>query len=387
MTRSLLFGKIEYQVTILGASDMSRLMLVYVLCVAMVACESSNDKDESVGTTPTEEVEVESLRADALVISGSLANGVDQDNTDILEDQSVNVVRNDGAVIATVDSKDAGAFTISLGPGALVIDSAYGLLADGTNEATTEDFSFQLEAKVSNDGDGRALGIRLPLDLGESNTTSGKLDLGKNELKEISAIVGTVSFVDTSITPTNTDVFIPGKAFFVRTGDDGAFALTFVPAGTYDIRVVKGSYIKTVSVTVVAGKTTDLGNIEVSLTERDPLPLDKALIGTWSTKCYYASTMATTPENPRTGTIVISSLTSVTITGDSCFVRNFGATLKPFAAFIVGSDGSLFTKFDDGSVGYSTHTVITYTNDRITLEVENTGIDSSRVIEVLTRVK
>lgn len=356
----------------------AKLVAVF-LVISMSGCEEKS-KDE------TTSEESEPLYSEKIAISGTLVNGVDQNNSGILEDQPVQIVRNDGAIVASSQSSSSGKYEIQIDPGALVIDSGFSLTDEVGTTASTADFSYQLESKVGNDGDGKALGVRQALDLGRTKIDNGKLDLGSTELKEISAIVGSVSYEDTAVTATNTDVFIPGKSFFVRTGDDGVFSLTFVPAGTYDIRIVKGFYITTKTVTVKPGKTTDLGELIVSRNERDPLPLEKALIGKWSSKCYYASSMATTPENPRTGTIQIDSLTSVTITGDSCFVRNFGATLKPFAKFIVGSDGSLITKFDDGSADYAVHTVINYTNDRITIEVENSGITASRVIEVLERI-
>ena len=352
----------------------------------------SGDTTEQVinnNIAPTEEKSL--IPTNALVISGTLANGEDASNSAVLSGQEVAIIRNDGVIVAQGTTDVRGAFEVTAAAGALIIDSSFSKattsLADEANKATTEDFSYTLQAKVPDDGAGRALGIRRKIDISDTSVSKeGTLNIGQNELKEVTAIIGTLGFADANISLSGADVFIPGKPFFVRTGDDGNFSLLFVPAGTYKIRITKGFYIKDVTVNVTAGKTSDLSTVTVTSSERNPLSLASVLPGTWQSKCSYNDIAAgVNPENPRTGTITLTALDTISVTGQSCILRTMtaGVSFNDFLKLIVFGDGALVAKF----TGIYFSTLITsYTNDQIVMDVDNSSLASGKVIEVWTRV-
>ncbi len=363
-------------------------ILTLVMSFIMLSC-SGDSSDKVINNTIAAESEAALLPTQALIISGSVANGEDPSNTAVLQNKEVELIRNDGVIVAQGTTDTSGQFSVNVAAGALVIDSSFSTatgLADTGEAATSDDFTYTLQVKVPDDGTGRALGVRRKLDLVEDELgADGKLDTGTSTLKEVTAITGTLAFADTTVSLSGADIFIPGKPFFVRTGDDGTFSLLFVPAGTYNIRVTKSFYIKDVSVTVTAGKTTDLGTVTVGSTERNPLPLASILPGTWQSRCSYNDTPAgINPENPRTGTIVVTSLSQISVTtGHSCLLRTFAAgdSFSNFSKLIVMGDGAIITKL----TGYYSTLITSYTNDQIVMDVDNSSLASGKVIEVWTR--
>jgi hypothetical protein len=204
-------------------------------------------------------------------------------------------------------------------------------------------------------------------------------------LKEITAITGTLAFADANVSLAGADIFIPGKPFFVRTGDDGAFSLLFVPAGTYMIRITKGYYIKDVTVSVTAGKTSDLGTLAVGSNERNPLPLASVLPGSWQVTCSYSDLPSgINPENPVTGAIVVTALDQISITsGDSCLLRTMGAAdnFSNFSKLILMGDGAIVAKF----TSYYSSFITSYTNDQIVMDVDSSSLGGGTMIEIWTR--
>ncbi|MDQ3231896.1 MAG: hypothetical protein M3Q07_08765, partial [Pseudobdellovibrionaceae bacterium] len=158
----------------------------------------------------------------------------------------------------------------------------------------------------------------------------------------------------------------------------------FVPAGTYTIRITKGFYIKDVSVTVTAGQTTDLNAITVGSHERNPLPLSSVLPGTWQSKCYYNDIAnGINPENPRTGTVIVTALDQVAVTGHSCLLRTFAAgdSFANFSKLMVLGDGAIVAKL----TSYYSSLITSYTNDQIVMDIDNSSLASGKIIEVWTR--
>ncbi|HET9237253.1 MAG TPA: hypothetical protein VFO10_08375 [Oligoflexus sp.] len=363
-------------------------LLSCVMLINMHGC-SDQPADKVVYNTLAAGSEAGLLPTQSLIISGNVTNGEDPANTAVLQNKDVELIRNDGVTVAQGTTDSTGTFSVNVAAGALIIDSSFsvatGLTADG-DPATADDFSYTLQVKVPDDGTGRALGVRRKLDLTEDDVgTDGKLETGTSKLKEVTAITGTLAFADATVSLAGADIFIPGKPFFVRTGDDGSFSLLFVPAGTYNIRVTKGFYIKDVSVSVTAGKTSDLGTVTIGSSERNPLPLASVLPGTWQSRCSYSDTPAgINPENPRTGTIVVTALDNITVTtGHSCLLRTFAAaeSFSSFSKLIPLGDGALVVKF----TGYYSSLITSYTNDQIVMDIDNSTLASGKIIEIWTR--
>jgi hypothetical protein len=361
-------------------------------CVILINMQGCSDQpaDKVVYNTVPEVSEAGLLPTQSLIISGTVANGEDPANTAVLQNKDVELIRNDGVTVAQGTTDSSANFSVNVAAGALIIDSSFsvstGLTADG-DAATADDFSYTLQVKVPDDGTGRALGVRRKLELTEDDVgTDGKLETGTSTLKEVTAITGTLAFADSSVSLAGADIFIPGKPFFVRTGDDGSFSLLFVPAGVYNIRVTKGFYIKDVSVNVTAGKTTDLGTVTIGSAERNPLPLASVLPGTWQSRCAYNDIAAgINPENPRTGTIVVTALDNITVTtGHSCLLRTFtaGDSFSNFSKLIPVGDGAIVTKLS----AYYSSLITSYTNDQIVMDIDNSSMASGKVIEIWTRV-
>ncbi len=62
-------------------------------------------------------------------------------------------------------------------------------------------------------------------------------------------------------------VYIPGLSFMAKTGDDGKFLLSYVPAGDYDLMIEAGDqYSEEIQdVNVAPKEVTDLGVISISV--------------------------------------------------------------------------------------------------------------------------
>ncbi len=328
----------------------------------------------------------------ALIISGSIANGEDPSNTAVIKGQEVAILRNDGVIVAQGISDDQGDFEFNIAEGGLIVDSSFSKgigLESNPDQATVDDFSYTLQAKIPDDGTGRALGLRRKIAIAEGTAAStGTLNLGSNPLKEVTAIIGKIAFADANVSLAGVDAFIPGKPFFVRTGDDGAFSLLFIPSGSYNIRVTKGFYIKDVPVVIEPGKTTDLGTVTVGSAERNPLPLASVLPGKWLSTCYYDDVAGgVSADNPKTGTITLTSLTQMTIIGSSCLLRTMGTpdSFTNFDSLRLLGDGAIIAKFGTASFFYSQ--VSSYSNNQIVLSVDNKSLASGRIIEIWNRTQ
>lgn len=370
----------------LSAFSVALLMMLVPLTAGCDRGDGSGDDDGQTGDAAPDP-----LPTGTLAIKGSLANGDTPANVEVLKNQKVDLFRNDATLIGTAQSDDAGTFTIALAPGALAIPGT-GYSLQGEEAATDDaDHRFYLQATVPDDGSGKALGIKRKIKLTQSAATSMEadtaiFDTGLNSLTEVSAITGTIKFADPATTVTATDVYIPGKSFFARTGDDGAFQLLYVPEGTYTIRIQKGVYIKQVDVTVAAGKTTKLGELTVASTDRNPLPLAQVILGKWNTTCFYSDSVGgVSPEDPVTGAIEIKALDDVDlISGDNCLLRTTMAAPEVFVSLSVPSDGSIISKFAAMGGTYYLNMVSGYTNDKITV-VYNSYLLGGNAIEVFTR--
>jgi hypothetical protein len=368
------------------------------LCVTLLcSCDGgdsnkdSDDSDPAPNSSPTTET---TTPAGALNIKGTLSNGDDAANTDILAARNV-VVRNSlGDSVGEAITDEDGNYSISLAAGALGIvgkdpseEENTELTLNGSY-TLTKSFSKQayfLESSIEDDGAGKALGYKEEISLTQADIISteddvGTIDLGTNALVEIGAITGTIKYTDALIDSAGTDVFIPGKSFFVRTGADGKFHILFVPAGTYNIRVEKDSFSRDIEVVVASNKTSSAGDITLGRSDRNPGPIDETLLGTWSVVC----NPGTDPTSPLTGVVTITTLTGITTTsGDSCLTASTesGASARQVNAITVLSDSAFYVTYeiiDTGVKNYINWQVISYTSNKITI---SNGSD----IEVLTR--
>ena len=311
----------------------------------------------------------------ALIIKGDLKNGDTPTNTTVTASQDVYIKSLSGEVVGTAKTDANGTYEIPILAGALSVGQTALQLAEDTTPAIAAT-QYALISAVPDDGAGKALGINKTINITNSAVTStsgstGVISLGTSNLQEIGAITGSVSFSDTSVTKTGTDVYIPGKSFFVRTGSDGAFHLLFVPAGVYSLRIENGVYTKTVSVTVAANKTTILGAVTVGLSDRNPLPLADVLVGTWTSSCW--SSANSDLGTATTGVLTITSLTSTSYTGASCLSQSTrsGASAVTLVSIQVLSDSSLYLvhKITSTSVIEKTLArVSAYSNNKMTLD-------------------
>jgi len=90
------------------------------------------------------------------------------------------------------------------------------------------------------------------------------------------------------------------------------------------------------------------------------------------------------PENPRTGTNVVTALDNITVTaGHSCLLRTFtaGESFSSFNKLILLGDGAIVAKF----TGYYSSLNTSYTNDQIVMDIDISSLAPGKVIEIWTR--
>lgn len=363
----------------LKISKVMTMSLVIACGGETITVEQSQEEDES-ATIPS----------GALIISGSVENGEDESNSSVLTSGALAIERSDGQIIANSDIGDDGRFEISLEAGALNIEDGYSIVQSEADERIASSYEYRIKVAIADDGNGKALGLKKTIDFSEENLTSNddetlSLDLGVTQVKEISAIIGQIAFEDSSQSIAGVDVYIPGYPFFVRTGDDGKFNLLFIPQGTYTIRMEKFPYIKDQEVSVVAGTTSNVEVVTFGLSERNPLPLDQVVVGSWSTECFYYDMAAgVDPETPKTGTVAVTSLDdAATVTGTSCVMRNQMTPVVAQESMITLGDGAVVTKHSGSS--YYFHKVMSYDNNTITFSADASGFTGDSVVEVWTR--
>ncbi len=321
-----------------------------------------------------------------LVVQGNLENSDDPANTSILASQPVTLQDTDGNLVGAATTDEDGSYEITIAAGSIVVEPSLSLVA--SSSLSTD--RFLLESTIEDDGTGKALGIRQQVDLDASMVTSTTedssiFDIGSSPLAQIGAISGTVSFADTTVINNKTDVFIPGKSFFVRTDANGSYHFLFVPAGTYTVRIENDIYYKEIDVTVEANTTTVVGETTVAITERDPLPLEDVILGNWNTNCWRDTGDANDPVVAETGTIAIESLTSTSYTGVSCLTKSVefsaDATKEDISQIYVLSDRAIivvYAKISTSVKSKELYSVLGHTNNSMI-------IDMGSKIEVFTR--
>jgi hypothetical protein len=139
------------------------------------------------------------------------------------------------------------------------------------------------------------------------------------------------------------------------------------------------------------GKTLNLGEVLLTNSDRNPLPFIDVFLGKWNSTCYYNESAmgsdSTNLENPETGTIDIVSLTEVSYTGEVCLLRTLQASRRPFSKFIPLADGVLgLVLSDSGGTDYYTHSVTSYNNNRIVIQIDDAGMTNVPTYKILERV-
>jgi len=96
-------------------------------------------------------------------------------------------------------------------------------------------------------------------------------DLGSKPLLKTGSIKGSVGFYqgDSDLDVSGSDVYIPGTSFTLKTGESGDFEIKGLPPGTYPIYAQHSGYaiLKLTEVEVLEGVPTDLGALQLSLSE------------------------------------------------------------------------------------------------------------------------
>ncbi len=151
---------------------------------------------------------------------------------------------------------------------------------------TDEDGKFVIENALpgtvalyvgSNDGgtaalqEGKAIGpTAYGLKLPDVVLKSGEVtELGQQALKKTGGFSGKVVFYSNpnKLDLTGSEVFVPGTGFIVKTDATGAFALSGLPPGKYDIRAQHTGFavLDVKGIEVLEGQTADIGNLTLSL--------------------------------------------------------------------------------------------------------------------------
>ena len=309
-----------------------RTFLTMASLLVLAGCGSSSSDGGGGGntTTTTAATAADTPPTGTLAVSGIIkADSSAKGNT--TKEQTVTLKNLSGDVVASAKTDSEGKYSITAQPGALTTATTKTTLADDTDKAAAVAGSlFVISAAVKDTDAGKVFGFNRTVKLSTSNVTSkdgdtSTIDVGSNTMSEIGAIYGTLTFSDSTVSVAGTDVFVPGKSLFVRTGSDGTFNFLFVPPGTYSIRIENGKFFKTQDVTVESGKTTNAGTITVGLTERNPKALSEVIVGTWTTTTYDDSAGTATAPTTTTGSVEVKSDNTITVSGTCEELKPSGA--------------------------------------------------------------
>lgn len=238
------------------------LLSFLMIAAAIAGCESKKS-DKRASDSGTTEPAGETGRASTadLVVTGQLAIstvapevlGVDGVS---LNQREVEILNASGAVVAKSITGADGFYSAIL-PGSIAIDTS-----DGKNVTTLAlaDAALTLRSVITNTADSSVIGINKPLDLAAAVKTR-VLELGATELEKITAIRGKVT-IDGARDNTGISVYIPGTSYAARTDAAGNFTMTFIPAGTYNLRLEKDGF-----------EPIDVANVTVADKETVVLPL------------------------------------------------------------------------------------------------------------------
>ncbi len=111
-----------------------------------------------------------------------------------------------------------------------------------------------------------AYGLKLP----DVVLISGEVtDLGQQALKKSGGISGKVTFYSNpnSLDLTGSDVFVPGTGFIAKTDADGAFSLSGLPPGLYQIRAQHTGFavLDIKDLEILEDQTTNIGDVALSI--------------------------------------------------------------------------------------------------------------------------
>ncbi|MEZ4741804.1 MAG: carboxypeptidase-like regulatory domain-containing protein [Bdellovibrionota bacterium] len=88
------------------------------------------------------------------------------------------------------------------------------------------------------------------------------------KFKKTGNFSGKVSFRDNpnNLSIAGAEIYVPGTSFIAKAAEDGSFAINGLPEGSYNIYIDKDGFARTaLSVFIEEGKTTDIGSIDLSL--------------------------------------------------------------------------------------------------------------------------
>ncbi len=187
----------------------------------------------------------------------------------LVTNQEVELQDSTGKTVASGVSDSKGNFTINA-PGELVISSSSGLHLAG---------DYTVSSIIPDDGSGKVLGVSQAISLVESNLKGRTIKTGVLPFDEIAAITGKIKFTDadgtenTKLPKIGTEVYLAGFSLIAKTDAEGKFIILYVPAGSYSMRIERGSISKELSVTVAANTTLNLGAISVLADSIPPITL------------------------------------------------------------------------------------------------------------------
>jgi len=147
-----------------------------------------------------------------------------------------------------------------------VADSSGNFKIDAVQPGTLIIYAVSADISALNLTGSAQFGVKFPEIVVRDKETS---DLGQGEMKPTGGITGSVAFLNNpnNLSALGSDVFVPGTSFIAKSDDQGRFALSGLPEGTYKINALHSGFaVATIdAVQVVSGQVVDVGDVILSL--------------------------------------------------------------------------------------------------------------------------
>lgn len=234
---------------------LTRLFLLAAL-IFTFSCEESKPADSESSSAGSGGRDV--------VVQGTLA--IDGIGSEISGEEGISLKKREVVITDETEKLIAKAYTGN--DGSYVITVPGSLAINTGSESSENGGSLSLNGKgmviqsvISDTSDETVIGFQRTIDM-----SAGDQNLGKNQLEKITAIRGKI-ILKGSKDNSGIVVYIPGTSFDARTDVGGNFLLTFITAGSYELRIEKDGYVplKIDKVDVVEKETANIGSKSLNL--------------------------------------------------------------------------------------------------------------------------